>query len=59
MGQVIQQDRDAEMGGDSDSEQAGYWCVVCGRFLRADKFEVIVHDDKPHPESMTFVEPMQ
>lgn len=51
--------RDAEMGGDSDSEQAGYWCVVCGRFLRADEFGVIVHDDKPHPESMTFEEPMQ
>lgn len=51
--------RDAEMGEDSDSEQAGYWCVVCGRFLRADEFGVIVHDDKPHPESMTFEEPMQ
>ena len=45
--------------GDSDLEQAGYWCVVCGRFLRADEFGVIVHDDKPHPESMTFEEPMQ
>lgn len=29
MGQAMQQDREAEMGGDSDSEQAGYWCVVC------------------------------
>ena len=25
----------------------------------ADEFGVIVHDDKPHPESMTFEEPMQ
>ena len=24
-----------------------------------DEFGVIVHDDKPHPESMTFEEPMQ
>lgn len=34
----------------------GYWCVVCGRFLVADDMGVIVHDDVPHPEAMTFNE---
>ena len=34
----------------------GYWCVVCGRHLPADKDGVIVHDDVPHPEDMTFDE---
>ena len=34
----------------------GYWCVVCGRHLPADKDGVIVHDDMPHPEDMTFDE---
>lgn len=33
----------------------GYWCVVCGRHLPADKDGVIVHDDVPHPD-MTFDE---
>ncbi len=33
---------------------AGYWCVVCGRFLPSDD-GVIVHDDVPHPD-MTFDE---
>ena len=33
----------------------GYWCVVCGRHL-PEKDGVIVHDDVPHPESMTFDE---
>lgn len=35
---------------------AGYWCVVCGRFLPADEHGVIVHDDVPHPELMKFDE---
>lgn len=33
----------------------GYWCVVCGRFL-PDDAGVIVHDDVPHPNEMTFDE---
>ena len=40
----------AELGDD------GYWCVVCGRYLPADVDGVIVHDDVPHPEEMTFDE---
>lgn len=37
------------------SSAPGYWCMVCGRFLpEADG--VIVHDDLPHPETMTFDE---
>ena len=34
----------------------GYWCVVCGRFLPADEYGVIVHDDIPHPPNMDFDE---
>jgi len=34
----------------------GYWCVVCGRHLPADEDGLIVHDDVPHPEDMTFDE---
>lgn len=34
----------------------GYWCVVCGRHLPTDENGVIVHDDVPHPEDMTFDE---
>ena len=34
----------------------GYWCVACGRFLPADECGVIVHDNVPHPEDMTFDE---
>ena len=34
----------------------GYWCVVCGRYLPADEDGVIVHDDVPHQEEMTFDE---
>ena len=33
----------------------GYWCVVCGRMLRV-AYGVVVHDDVPHPEEMTFAE---
>ncbi len=33
---------------------AGYWCVVCGRFLPADDDGLIVHDDVKHPDDMTF-----
>lgn len=35
---------------------SGYWCVVCGRYLPANEDGVIVHDDVPHPEDMTFDE---
>ena len=34
----------------------GYYCVVCGRFLEADEYGVVVHDPILHPESMTFDE---
>lgn len=33
----------------------GYYCVVCQRYLESDE-GVIVHDDVPHPETMTFDE---
>ena len=39
-----------------EMKKEGYWCVVCGRFLAADDTGVIVHDDVPHPETMTFDE---
>jgi hypothetical protein len=32
----------------------GYYCVICGRFLLADEYGVIVHDDIEHPSEMTF-----
>lgn len=38
----------------NESDEDGYWCVVCGRFLPADDHGVIVHDDVPHPELMDF-----
>jgi hypothetical protein len=34
----------------------GYYCVVCGKYLEADEYGVIVHDDVPHPELMDFAE---
>ena len=37
------------------TEQPGYYCVVCGRWIPADEYGVIVHDDIPHPD-MTFDE---
>lgn len=36
-----------------------YWCVVCGRGIAPQVIEgenVYVHDDVPHPYSMTFDE---
>lgn len=48
-------DSRASILGNSDDAPCGYWCVVCGRFLPSDG-GVIVHDDKPHMESMTFDE---
>ena len=33
--------------------ECGYWCVVCDRFLPSED-GVIVHDDVPHPDDMTF-----
>lgn len=38
---------------DEVRETGGYWCVVCGRFLPSDE-GVIVHDNIPHPDTMTF-----
>ncbi len=32
----------------------GYWCVVCGRWLAADTWGVIVHDAVEHPADMRF-----
>lgn len=34
----------------------GYNCVVCGRFIEADEYGVIVHDDVPHPPDMNFAD---
>ncbi len=34
----------------------GYYCVVCGKFLKADEYGVIVHDDISHPIGITFDE---
>lgn len=39
----------------TEMAEPGYWCVVCGRFLPSDD-GVIVHDDVPHPDDMTFDE---
>ena len=36
-----------------DGNGDGYWCVVCGRFLPASG-GVVVHDDVPHPDNMSF-----
>lgn len=32
----------------------GYYCVVCGKFLPANEYGVITHDDVPHPIDMDF-----
>lgn len=32
----------------TNDEQNGYWCVICQRFIEADKYGVIVHDDIDH-----------
>ena len=37
-------------------KDAGYWCVICGRLLLRDDLGVIVHDNLPHPDNMTFDE---
>lgn len=41
---------------DREDDPQGYWCVVCGRFLAADEDGLIIHDDVPHPKTMTFDE---
>jgi hypothetical protein len=38
---------------EDDGNGDGYWCVVCGRFLPASG-GVVVHDDVPHPDNMSF-----
>lgn len=30
----------------------GYWCVICQRFIEADEYGVIVHDDINHSDMM-------
>jgi len=40
--------------GRENKMEEGYWCVICNRFLPADEYGVIVHDDIPHPADMTF-----
>lgn len=42
------------LGSTAESGTDGYWCVVCGRFLTADDDGLIVHDNVPHPDEMTF-----
>lgn len=37
-------------------KEAGYWCVICGRLLPRDDSGVIIHDNIPHPDNMTFDE---
>lgn len=42
-----------------ENKTYGYWCVVCGRFLPAileGEDSIIVHDDVPHLDDMTFDE---
>lgn len=48
-------DLEDELDEEEDPQPAGYWCVVCGRFLPAEG-GVIVHDKISHPESMNFAE---
>jgi hypothetical protein len=38
------------------TKEDGYYCVVCGRFLPADEYGVIVHDDIEHPQEMDFAD---
>lgn len=49
-------DAEVEHFGTAGLCAGGYWCVVCGRYLPADEDGVIVHDDVPHQEDMTFDE---
>ena len=34
--------------------EEGYYCVICGKFLPANEYGVITHDDVPHPADMDF-----
>lgn len=36
------------------TDEAGYWCVICGRYLPADDDGVITHDNVAHPDEMDF-----
>ena len=57
--QIVQDEHECETcegEGTIDERLDGYWCVVCGRHIPADENGVIVHDDVPHPEEMTFDE---
>lgn len=33
-----------------DEALDGYWCVICQRFIQADEYGVIVHDDINHSD---------
>ena len=35
-------------------DETVYWCVVCARPIVSDEAGVFVHDDVPHPDTMTF-----
>lgn len=39
-----------------EDEDYGYWCIFCMRFLEADEYGVIVHDDVLHIDNMDFSE---
>lgn len=41
------------------TDKKGYGCLICGRYLEAEEFEghwLVIHDDVPHPEWMTYDE---
>ena len=40
----------------SEIQAPGYWCVVCMRLIEEDDSGALVHDDVPHPSTMTFDE---
>ena len=45
---------DASQNQGEEQMNDGYYCVVCGKYLPADEYGVIVHDDIKHPTDMTF-----
>lgn len=36
------------------TEKDGYYCVICGKFLPANEYGVIMHDAIEHPQDMDF-----
>ena len=45
---------DASQNQGEEQMNDGYYCVVYGKYLPADEYGVIVHDDIKHPTDMTF-----